>query len=447
LNAYEFKPLLDGTALAKALDTRPGPWMKEALDVVMAWQLRNPNENDANAVVSELQSWKRQVDDETKQAKHVEKKHNHSPAPKDGAITKKQKQGELTSALISHFLHLTLRPIFSQKQHPDLTATGRRNINAIISRKSQTIDLDGNLPLWKGNQSWARDLLFWTCRNLDSAKVESEWGVLVPPILNILDSVDVEAKTTGCELLKLVLDKTPHSLLARIGLAPVFEESLYTCTTYLPSFTPPADSAAILSAALPTLLSLANVANPTPSSSQTKFLLTILRKGFLAPMNHASEHVIISQVLYNQLPAILKAIGIDCVIHLKDLIPMISGTLNEPLGTAYPPLLLSAAIALRALIIEARPRASFWRVDILKGVCGLWVRIHPLSGEDGEASKLQMKGIKDECRAIIRTLDEAVTDEDWTEEDIRESWPLEVTSLIEADERLEPLFVDICSTK
>lgn len=42
LDAPQMKPLLDGKQLSKALSTPPGPWMKDALDVVMAWQLRNP---------------------------------------------------------------------------------------------------------------------------------------------------------------------------------------------------------------------------------------------------------------------------------------------------------------------------------------------------------------------------------------------------------------------
>jgi tRNA nucleotidyltransferase (CCA-adding enzyme) len=447
LNAYEFKPLIDGTALAKALETRPGPWMKEALDVVMAWQLRNPDNDDITAVVSEVQSWKQQVD-VGKRGNHAEKKQYQRPGPKDGVISKKQKQGELTSALISHFLHLTLRPIFSQKQHPDLTATGRRNINATISRKSQTVDLDGDKPAWRGNQSWALDLLFWICRNIDPITVEREWGVLIPPVLTVLDSTDVETKAIGCKLLQLVLDQTPNALLSRTGLAPVFEESLYTCTAYLPSFTPPADSANILSAALPALLSLADAVHPVPSPARTKFLLSILRKGFLAPMNHASEHVVISKVLYNNLPSILKALGIDCVVHLKDLVPMISATLNDPLGPAYPPLLLATARALHELVIEARPRAWFWRVDILKGVCGLWIRLHPLSGQNNDqGAKSQLQEINEGCKEVVEALDDAIRDKDWAEEDIRDGWPDEVNGLIEADERLKLLFNDISVTK
>lgn len=46
LEAHTFKPLITGTELARAIATKPGPWMKDALDVVMAWQLRNPTATD-----------------------------------------------------------------------------------------------------------------------------------------------------------------------------------------------------------------------------------------------------------------------------------------------------------------------------------------------------------------------------------------------------------------
>lgn len=51
LDACDIKPLLDGKALSAALSTPPGPWMKDALDVVVAWQLRNPEVTDASAAI------------------------------------------------------------------------------------------------------------------------------------------------------------------------------------------------------------------------------------------------------------------------------------------------------------------------------------------------------------------------------------------------------------
>lgn len=60
LNAQEIKPLIDGNALRKALNLSPGPWMKDALDIVVAWQMRNPGVEDPqeaiNAVKEHLQA-------------------------------------------------------------------------------------------------------------------------------------------------------------------------------------------------------------------------------------------------------------------------------------------------------------------------------------------------------------------------------------------------------
>jgi tRNA nucleotidyltransferase (CCA-adding enzyme) len=442
LNAYEFKPLIDGTSLAKALGTRPGPWMKEALDVVMTWQLRNPGIHDTTAVIDEVQAWKQSIPAST------DKKHHPETASTNISPPKKQKQGELTSALISHFLHLTLRPIFSQTSHPELTSNGRRNINADIARKAQAHNFDQDEPAWKGQQSWALDLLTWVCCSLDFSMIEKEWGVLIPPILTILDYPDVHTKATGCFLLKNLLDQTPPLLLSRTGLVPVFEEALYVCTTYLPSFTSPSDSVNILSAAIPALISLANAGFPDSSPDRTKFLLTILRKAFLVPIDNSSEHVIIAEVLYTQLPSILRLLGIDSVVHLKDLVPMIAQTLDEPFGLAYPPLLLAATKALNVLVMEARARIWFWRVDVLKGLCGLWIRLHPLADTDKkEFENIEVDEIKSQCRAVVDALDDAMNDDAWVEEEVMEQWPHEVEQLVGADGRLASLFADILPSK
>ncbi|KAI9800316.1 MAG: CCA tRNA nucleotidyltransferase, mitochondrial [Piccolia ochrophora] len=47
LDAYALPCILTGSEIAIALNTKPGPWMKEALEVVMAWQLRHPERPEA----------------------------------------------------------------------------------------------------------------------------------------------------------------------------------------------------------------------------------------------------------------------------------------------------------------------------------------------------------------------------------------------------------------
>lgn len=43
MDAPAEKPLVNGTMLMRELNAKGGPWTKAALDICMAWQLRNPN--------------------------------------------------------------------------------------------------------------------------------------------------------------------------------------------------------------------------------------------------------------------------------------------------------------------------------------------------------------------------------------------------------------------
>ncbi|KAL8719309.1 MAG: hypothetical protein Q9225_003673 [Loekoesia sp. 1 TL-2023] len=54
LEVYQLKPLVTGDKLSKALNVKPGPWMSKALEMVMAWQLANPDERDPEAAIEEI---------------------------------------------------------------------------------------------------------------------------------------------------------------------------------------------------------------------------------------------------------------------------------------------------------------------------------------------------------------------------------------------------------
>ncbi|KHN99281.1 Poly A polymerase, head domain protein [Metarhizium album ARSEF 1941] len=57
LNVYDapaIKRLLDGRSLASALSVKPGVWTGKALDVCLAWQLRNPQETDSKGAIEEI---------------------------------------------------------------------------------------------------------------------------------------------------------------------------------------------------------------------------------------------------------------------------------------------------------------------------------------------------------------------------------------------------------
>ncbi|KAL8953383.1 MAG: hypothetical protein Q9222_000760 [Ikaeria aurantiellina] len=61
LEAYQLKPLVKGDALARELAVRQGPWVTKALEMVVAWQLRNPDNTDPAIAVSEVKSRRREL--------------------------------------------------------------------------------------------------------------------------------------------------------------------------------------------------------------------------------------------------------------------------------------------------------------------------------------------------------------------------------------------------
>lgn len=54
LEAATCKRIIDGKQLSKELKAKPGIWMAAALDLVMAWQFRNPTETDPRGAIEEV---------------------------------------------------------------------------------------------------------------------------------------------------------------------------------------------------------------------------------------------------------------------------------------------------------------------------------------------------------------------------------------------------------
>lgn len=61
MDAPSVKRITDGKQLAKALGVKPGKWMGQALEVVMAWQLRNPTVSDPEGAVEEVRKRKEEL--------------------------------------------------------------------------------------------------------------------------------------------------------------------------------------------------------------------------------------------------------------------------------------------------------------------------------------------------------------------------------------------------
>jgi tRNA nucleotidyltransferase (CCA-adding enzyme) len=399
LDTYSLKPLLDGKTLAKALSTPPGPWMKDALDVVMAWQLRNPDVKD----------------------------------PAD-AIEEVKKHGELTSALASHFLKLTIRPLFAKAKSDNVTEQGRKKTAPGLPAKLTSDNSDERtMKPWKNDKdAYALALLKWVVdSSLDENFTERLWPLLVPPILTLVDDWETKHKRFGADLLHSLLRATSPSLLSRTGLGSVFEEALMPCLTYLPSLTPEPDSVAILSTAYPALFTLTRTRFPSPPSSSSpsttaadpnrpariKALDTILRKGTLHAYAHGNgQYPAITNVLFLNLASLLSELGIDSVKHLQHLLPMLSDSLNQAAKTKQRDLLISTLQALQAVIFNAWPRLLEHRVEVMKGLTVSWLVLEEggTGVDDGAVKELMVETVRilhaamgenqvfvDECKALV----------------------------------------------
>lgn len=404
------KPLLDGKALAKAIGTPPGPWMKDALDVVMAWQLRNPDITDPQQAIEEVK-------------------------------IQRQANGELTSALIRHFLKLTIRPLFIKASPSTVTEQGRKVTTTALPKKITMEDQDDAIKRpWKSTKdAYALDILRWTVESLDGKIIAEVWPLVVPPILTLIDDWETKYKNVGAERLHSLLRVTPPDLLVRTGLGEVFEEALLPCLTYLPPLTPQDDSIALLATVYPCLLTLScvrfprepnsTVRNPSPNDlRRAKALSTILQKGILHGYSHISENPTIVTCLFRNLIPLLDAMGIDSVKHLKYTIPMLVETLAHPLGSGSLEMLESATEGLKAVIRNAWPRMTGWRGEILKGLCFCWANL-------GDGAKVEQ--LKDKMREVVKMLQVALSAD--KDVDLNE----DVKLLIAADARLAPLFSGI----
>lgn len=439
LEAFNFKHLLSGTELAKALGLKPGPWMKDALDVVMAWQLCHPEITDPAGAIEAVKASK-----------------------KEDSKSAGDKKSELPSRLVAHFLQHSIRPLFSSSQkqaHPNLTPAGHK-----IEPRDQKPKLpDDTEAPWKNpKQGYAVDLLRWVLSVLDFKGVEANWGLLVPPILKMMDDIDTKWKANGCELLTALLNSTPPELLSRTGLGNVFEETLFPFFTYLPSLTPEQDSIALLDKTFPALNALSEalfpdgkyrlgfdtkkISNPLDMHNATleKFLDKVLREGVLATLFHAqpSEYPALATTVLSHTQPLIKKMGIKSVKHLQSLIPLLSNILADPHGPAYPPLLLIASQTMQTLILNSRPRIYRYRGDIIRGLSVCWIRVcEEIEGKkigQGDKRFVELEDVKMELKHAVEILDDVfVNGEGAGMEDV--DWAAERAEIVKANEVLREL--------
>lgn len=393
LGACDYKPLIDGKALAKALDTRPGPWMTDALDVVMAWQLRNPGQTDPEEAIAEV----------------------------------RRKRGELPFALARHFLKLTIRPLFAKTRPVNVTEAGRSVVNEVPPPKvgNDMMDEEAVRPWKKGENAFALSLLRWSVGALTDTTVEVVWPLLLPPILTLIDDWEVRYKVQGVALLRQVLEVTPAPLLRRTGLGGVFEKALSPCLTYIPDLTPEDESIEMLGVVYPTFIVLYQK-DVEDERQRVRSFDTLIRKGVLFTHGHCPNNTRVLSIVCTYLATILDDIGIESVKHLQYIVPMLTNMLCRP-GPDQGHLKATMQ-ALQAVIRNGWPRMSEYRTEVLKGLSIGWLKT-----EEGD----QWDDVRHEMRETLAMFKAALGTQQSQRE--QEEFDMECAKIVQANAVLAEL--------
>lgn len=163
--------------------------------------------------------------------------------------------------------------------------------------------------------------LLWilSLRIHQTSAVETNWPLIIPPLLALIDDSSTAWKVRGCSLLVRFLASIPDQLLERTGLGEVFQTALMPCLLYLPSLTPEEESLRLLTAVYPALICLVRARFDVvkDQARRQKELDAIFRYGVLKGYAHAGEHVKIAELLVQKMIDLVEEMGIDSCKHLK----------------------------------------------------------------------------------------------------------------------------------
>ncbi|KAK4462778.1 hypothetical protein QBC42DRAFT_326296 [Cladorrhinum samala] len=267
-----------------------------------------------------------------------------------------------------------LRPLFSKSKPASVTPSGRKTAYPDQSREhggGMPDDISETKP-WKFTDLRAVPIVAWAVTEANDSLISSAWPLCIPVLLTLTDDNSTPIRARGLRILTTFLTKFPPKTLDETGLNKVFEDAIIPTLSYLPSLTPVDESAKLLTPAYEALLALAS---KYTSSRKAKYALLdkILREGVLNGHFHAKDHLRIVQILNHQTVHILNEMGVHAVKHLKDLIPILSVTLTDPFASSSPQTLLSAILALQAVLSNCWPRIYFHQDSILNGLVLCWL--------------------------------------------------------------------------
>ncbi|KAK9481354.1 hypothetical protein V1514DRAFT_323598 [Lipomyces japonicus] len=319
----------------------------------------------------------------------------------------------------NNILKNTLRPIFQSARHKKVTPAGRRVVADYDSpgyRRDHVdinADADHNMP-WMVERPEAESLLHFVLTHARGKFTETNWSLLVPSVLVIMDDPDPVYKTMGVSSLWLLISKTRPEFVNLTGVAPVFWDTLITCLAFLPlgsSNITTGQSVKLLQASFDCLILLSgimahdsgakSISNKIASSTLTwddtlnttqgnqqhhparvefkrkraDLLAEVIADGVCHGMQICGDKVELATVLITQAGKVAQADGIFFVRHLQQVLKLIVNVLSDPFGMEYLPLTLAGLNSLNAIMTNTEPRIANYKYLITKGLILSWKKL------------------------------------------------------------------------
>lgn len=257
-------------------------------------------------------------------------------SPASAAIAKSILDGQLTEPdakanfIASNVLSQFLRPLFSKSRPATVTASGRKAefVENVRFGGAFNGPSEPELKPWKHGQQYAISIFEWAVTNSDPDILSKHWHLYTPVLLTLLDEPQTDIKVRALQIFSAFWEQCPNGQIANVGLAEVFEQTIFPAVLYLPTITPEDESIKILNAAYPALFQIAGlgypeeeigepVQQPAFAETQRKLLDKIIRQGILVGYRHANEHIQLTEVFCKKAKSIINGMGILAVKHLK----------------------------------------------------------------------------------------------------------------------------------
>lgn len=191
---------------------------------------------------------------------------------------------------------------------------------------------------------------------------------------------------------------------------------------------------------LPAITSLALLVpdDDGKKDSRNRLLDKIVRTGILSPLSHfptPSTYPELATTIVSHVSVLVSHMGIDTVKHLPHLIPLLSAILREPFALSHTEVLITTLHTLRAIMLNAWPRISGHRANVLMGLCLLWKRCMEERGKSGGKDVTE---VQSQIKETVAMLDAIMQAND--KEGLKETWIKEKTDITEADADTVELF-------